>query len=70
MKLKGNNKRIMYYNGLQRIQLWFFPLKDERPKKKEREIEWIIFIQALLCIRILTSPIKIEIRKIFLGNFA
>lgn len=29
----------MYYNGLQRIQLWFFPLKDERPKKKERKIE-------------------------------
>lgn len=48
MKWKGNNKRIMYYNGLQRIQLWFFPLKDERPKKKEREIEWIIFIQALI----------------------
>lgn len=60
MKLKGNNKRIMYYNGLQRIQLWFFPLKDERPKKKERAIEWIIFIQALLCIRILTYPIKLK----------
>lgn len=60
MKLKENNKRIMYYNGLQRIQLWFFPLKDERPKKKEREIEWIIFIQALLCIRILTYPIKLK----------
>lgn len=60
MKLKGNNKRIMYYNGLQRIQLWLFPLKDERPKKKEREIEWIIFIQALLCIRILTYPIKMK----------
>lgn len=60
MKWKGNNKRIMCYNGLQRIQLWFFPLKDERPKKKEREIEWIIFIQALLCIRILTYPIKLK----------
>lgn len=29
-------------------------------KKKEREIEWIIFIQALLCIRILTYPIKLK----------
>lgn len=27
----------MYYNGLQRIQLWFFPLKDERPKNKKKE---------------------------------
>lgn len=26
----------MYYNGLQRIQLWFFPLKDERPKKERK----------------------------------
>lgn len=61
MKLKGNNKRIMYYNGLQRIQLILFSLKRwETKKERKRDIEWIIFIQALLCIRLLTYPIKLK----------
>lgn len=62
--MKWNEKEIIkelcIIMAYKEFNYFFFPLKDERPKKKERKIEWIIFIQALLCIRILTYPIKLK----------